>query len=265
MGSKKYSNKGYNAARKAEEQAAEEKANRRTVWICLAAVLVIIAAIIAVVIVSQNTSGTQSGEESQTSAPSATVNMSDIAAEINSKSVSDFEETDQTTEYVKITVKDHGDIILRLRADVAPITVANFQSLVGRGFYDGLTFHRVYKNFMIQGGDPKGNGTGNSGTTIKGEFSSNGVTNDLSHIRGVLSMARGSYSMDSASCQFFICHADSAFLDGDYASFGYVVAGMDTVDSVSDVEVKANSSGEKSSPVEPVIIEKICFVTEKQS
>ncbi|MGN1445959.1 MAG: peptidylprolyl isomerase [Eubacteriales bacterium] len=265
MGSKKYSNKGYNAARKAEEQAAEEKANRRTVWICLAAVLVIIVAVIAVVIVSQNTSGTQSGKESQTSAPSATINMSDIAAEINSKSVSDFEETDQTTEYVKITVKDHGDIILRLRADVAPITVANFQSLAGQGFYDGLTFHRVYKNFMIQGGDPKGNGTGNSGTTIKGEFSSNGVTNDLSHIRGVLSMARGSYSMDSASCQFFICHADSTFLDGDYASFGYVVAGMDTVDSVADVEVQANSSGEKSSPVEPVVIEKICFVTEKQS
>jgi peptidyl-prolyl cis-trans isomerase B (cyclophilin B) len=190
--------------------------------------------------------------------------MSDIEAEIDSLSVSDFEETDQVTEYVKITVKDHGDIILRLRSDIAPITVANFQSLVSKGFYDGLTFHRVYKGFMIQGGDPNGDGTGGSDQTIKGEFSSNGVTNDLSHVRGVISMARSS-AMDSASSQFFICHADSTFLDGNYASFGYVVAGLDTVDSVTNVAVQENSSGEISSPLSAVVIEKICFVTEKAS
>lgn len=164
-----------------------------------------------------------------------------------------------------ITMEDGRQMKGELYPEIAPQSVGNFIALANSGFYDGLIFHRVIPGFMIQGGDPKGNGTGNSGTTIKGEFSSNGVTNGLSHIRGVLSMARGSYSMDSASCQFFICHADATFLDGNYASFGYVVAGMDTVDSVADVEVKANSSGEKSSPVEPVVIEKICFVTEKQS
>jgi peptidyl-prolyl cis-trans isomerase B (cyclophilin B) len=266
MGSKKYSNKGYNATRQAKEQQAAAKANRLTVLVCLVAVLVIIAAVAAVIVVSKNASGSSSGQESQTAASTSTVavDMSDIEAEIDSLSVSDFEETDQVTEYVKITVKDHGDIILRLRSDIAPITVANFQSLVSKGFYDGLTFHRVYKGFMIQGGDPNGDGTGGSDQTIKGEFSSNGVTNDLSHVRGVISMARSS-AMDSASSQFFICHADSTFLDGNYASFGYVVAGLDTVDSVANVAVQENSSGEISSPLSAVVIEKICFVTEKAS
>ena len=133
---------------------------------------------------------------------------------------------------VKIEVEDYGDIELELDADTAPITVTNFINLVNDGFYDGLTFHRIISGFMIQGGDPKGNGTGGSDKKIKGEFESNGVKNDISHKRGVISMARGSYSMDSASSQFFIVHEDSEFLDGDYAAFGHVTSGMDVVDKI---------------------------------
>ena len=194
----------------------------------------------------------------------AEVNMTDIQSQINSHKVTDFTETNKRSDYVKITVKDHGDIVIRLRPDIAPETVKNFQSLVEKGFYDGLTFHRIYKNFMIQGGDPKGDGTGDSGTEIKGEFTENGFQNDLKHVRGVISMARGN-EPDSASCQFFICDATSAHLDGKYASFGYVMAGMDTVDSIAAVEVQANSKGEKSDPLKDVIIEKIVFVKDNHN
>ena len=201
----------------------------------------------------------------QTTAAPAEPNadMPAIMAEINSMSVADFAETDKTTEYIKITVKDFGETVIRLRSDIAPISVENFQKLVGEGFYDGLTFHRIIKGFVIQGGDPKGDGTGGSDTTIKGEFQINGVQNDLSHVTGVISMARRSTPLDSATSQFFICNADvSRSLDGSYAAFGYVVAGLDVIMTVSDVEVKANASGnENSVPVTSVVIEKICFVT----
>ena len=164
-------------------------------------------------------------------------------------------------QYVTLTVQyvdsegteQTGDIVIQLRPDVAPITVENFESLVSSGFYDGLTFHRVYSGFMIQGGDPDGNGTGGSGKTIKGEFSANGVNNTLSHKRGVVSMARSS-SYNSASSQFFICHADSTFLDGNYAAFGEVVSGMDVVDGIAGTAVVSNGS-EVSKPVTaPVIV-----------
>ena len=138
------------------------------------------------------------------------------------------------TSYVQIDVKDYGTIVAELYADTAPITVANFLSLVDSGFYDGLTFHRIISGFMIQGGDPNGNGTGGSSQRIKGEFSANGVQNDLKHTRGVLSMARSS-AMDSASSQFFIMHADAPHLDGSYAAFGHVVEGMDVVDEIASV------------------------------
>ena len=137
--------------------------------------------------------------------------------------------------YVEITVKDYGKIDLELDADVAPITVTNFINLVNGNFYDGLTFHRIIDGFMIQGGDPLGNGTGGSDKTIKGEFSDNGVNNSISHVRGVISMAR-SNSYDSASSQFFIVHEDSTFLDGKYAAFGKVTSVMDIVDKLSKVK-----------------------------
>ena len=133
---------------------------------------------------------------------------------------------------VQIEMENGGKITVELYPEKAPITVENFLSLVNRGFYNGLIFHRVIENFMIQGGDPEGTGMGGSGKNIKGEFSSNGVKNDLSHERGVISMAR-SQNPNSASSQFFICHADAKYLDGQYAAFGKVVDGMDTVDEIA--------------------------------
>ena len=136
--------------------------------------------------------------------------------------------------YVEISVKGYGEIVVLLDATTAPITVANFLKLVNEGFYDGLKFHRVIENFMIQGGDPDGDGSGGSAETIIGEFSSNGYENDISHKRGVISMARTPNSPNSASSQFFICNADaSSSLDGSYAAFGYVVEGMDVVDKIT--------------------------------
>lgn len=139
---------------------------------------------------------------------------------------------------VQITVKEYGTIKVALDEEAAPLTVENFLKLTEEGFYDGLTFHRIIDGFMIQGGDPKGNGTGGSDETIKGEFSENGVENPLSHTRGAISMAR-SQDYDSASSQFFIVQEDSTYLDGQYAAFGYVTEGMDVVDKIcEDVSVE---------------------------
>ena len=152
----------------------------------------------------------------------------------------------------EITVKDYGTITVELDADTAPITVTNFVQLARDGFYDGLTFHRIIDGFMIQGGDPNGNGTGGSDAKIKGEFSSNGVENDISHVRGVISMARSS-AKDSASSQFFIVQQDSTYLDGDYAAFGHVTEGMDIVDAIcADVPVE-DSNGTVLAENQPVI------------
>jgi len=154
---------------------------------------------------------------------------------------------------VEIDVKDYGIISLELDADTAPITVTNFVNLVNEGFYDGLTFHRIIDGFMIQGGDPKHDGTGNSKQVIKGEFVNNGVENDISHVRGVISMARGSYSNDSASCQFFIVHEDSPHLNGDYAAFGHVTKGMDIVDRIVKDAVVEDDNGTVLFENQPVI------------
>lgn len=143
---------------------------------------------------------------------------------------------------VEIDVQDYGVIKLELDADTAPITVTNFVNLAKSGFYDGLTFHRIVSGFMIQGGDPLGNGTGGSENTIKGEFSSNGVENNISHVRGTISMAR-SIDNDSASSQFFIVHEDSTFLDGEYAAFGTVTEGMEVVDAICE-KVPVEADGE---------------------
>lgn len=134
---------------------------------------------------------------------------------------------------VIIEMDNGSQIKIELDPTVAPITVANFEKLVKEGFYDGLTFHRIIPGFMIQGGDPKGNGTGGSKENIKGEFASNGVNNPLKHTRGVISMARA-MDPNSASSQFFIMHADAPHLDGQYAAFGKVVEGMDVVDQIAN-------------------------------
>ena len=137
--------------------------------------------------------------------------------------------------FAKITVKDYGEIVVLLDATTAPKTVENFKKLVSDGFYNGLTFHRIIKDFMIQGGDPKGDGTGDGPLKIVGEFKSNGYENDIKHLRGTLSMARGNDN-NSASCQFFICNATSPHLDGSYAAFGYVLDGMDVVDEITEAK-----------------------------
>lgn len=154
--------------------------------------------------------------------------------------------------HAKIKVKDYGTIEVELDGDTAPITVANFIKLVNEKFYDGLTFHRIMSGFMIQGGDPLGNGTGASDETIKGEFSSNGVENNISHKRGVISMARSS-DPDSASSQFFIMHQDSTYLDGEYAAFGKVTKGMKVVDKICEDATPTDGNGTIEKADQPVI------------
>ena len=192
-----------------------------------------------------------------------------------SGNASDGQQNDQENQltgkhHVVISVKGYGDIKIELDADVAPVTVTNFVNLAKDGFYDGLTFHRIISGFMIQGGDPdskgavadsgdpKGDGTGGSDTKIKGEFADNGVTNNLSHTRGAISMARSS-SNNSASSQFFIVHKDSTYLDGKYACFGYVTEGMDVVDKICK-EVKPVDDNGKVNKNEQPVIEKVTVI-----
>ena len=169
------------------------------------------------------------------------------------------DEIDNLPNVVVIDVKDYGKITVELYPDIAPITVKNFKKLVNEKFYDGLIFHRVIENFMIQGGCPDGNGTGGytdekgNKVTIKGEFSSNGVKNTLAHTPGVISMARSSLP-NSASSQFFICHANAPHLNGDYAAFGKVTEGMDVVDAIAKVSTNASDK-----PLTDVVISSITF------
>ena len=156
-----------------------------------------------------------------------------------------------------LKIKDIGDIKIELDRKNAPNTCANFTSLCKNGFYDGLIFHRVIKNFMIQGGDPEGIGVGGPGYSIKGEFKNNGVNNTLSHKRGVISMAR-SMDKDSAGSQFFICDKDDLFLDGEYAAFGKVIEGMDVVDKIASHKTDPNDR-----PLEEVVIEKVEVIDEE--
>lgn len=172
----------------------------------------------------------------------------------NDVSVPDINETTLLSgkHYAEIKVKDMGVIKLELDADTAPITVTNFVNLAKSGFYDGLTFHRVIEGFMIQGGDPNGNGTGGSKQTITGEFSSNGIENNLKHTRGIISMAR-SNDPNSASSQFFIMHAEAAHLDGSYAAFGWVTEGMSVVDKIAKETPVIDNNGTVKEGAKPVI------------
>ena len=157
-----------------------------------------------------------------------------------------------------MTIKDFGEVKLELYGDIAPVTVANFVKLINNGFYNGLTFHRAIEDYMIQGGDPKGDGTGNTDPRIYGEFKSNGFENKLSHTKGVLSMARAR-NKNSASCQFFIMLGDETRLDGDYAAFGKVTVGMDIIESVM-ASIKTNDPNGLIAPENQPIIEKIEMV-----
>lgn len=190
--------------------------------------------------------GSKSDTTSETKAPKATE-----TAEATKKPESKTTDT-KGKHHAKIKVKDYGTIEVELDGDTAPITVANFVKLVNEKFYDGLTFHRIMSGFMIQGGDPLGNGTGGSDETIKGEFSSNGVENNISHKRGVISMARSS-EPDSASSQFFIMHQDADYLDGEYAAFGKVTKGMSVVDKICEDVTPTDGNGTVEKADQPVI------------
>lgn len=157
------------------------------------------------------------------------------------------------THHAEMVIKDYGTVKMELYADIAPITVANFAKLVNKGFYNGLTFHRIISGFMIQGGDPLGNGTGGSDEEIKGEFALNGVENSISHTRGTISMARAS-AYNSASSQFFIMHQDYTGLDGAYAAFGKVTEGMEFVDKICEDVVPVDNNGTVLKSKQPVIV-----------
>ena len=202
--------------------------------------------VLAVLVMGFSACGGSKSETKATKAPKATE-----TAEATKKPESKTTDT-KGKHHAKIKVKDYGTIEVELDGDTAPITVANFIKLVNEKFYDGLTFHRIMSGFMIQGGDPLGNGTGGSDETIKGEFSSNGVENNISHKRGVISMARSS-DPDSASSQFFIMHQDSTYLDGEYAAFGKVTKGMKVVDKICEDATPTDGNGTIEKADQPVI------------
>jgi len=191
-----------------------------------------------------------STSETATSADDSSSSTSDVSSSSSDASSSDVYSSG--VHHATMVVADYGTISLALNAGAAPFTVSNFASLVNEGFYDGLTFHRVISGFMIQGGDPNGDGTGGSSTTIKGEFSANGVKNPISHVRGVISMARSS-GYDSASSQFFIMQKTTTSLDGQYAAFGNVTDGMDVVDAICANVPVEDSNGTVAPANQPVI------------
>ena len=186
------------------------------------------------------------------------LDLFEISSEVTDYVLFDFKVDGSVKVSETETVDNYqGKILIRLFPNVAPLTVSNFKMLVGGAFYKGLTMHRIVPDFVIQGGDPKGDGTGGSEDEIFGEFSVNGFTNNLSHKRGVVSMAR-SEGYDSASSQFFICHKDATNLDDKYAAFGYVVYGLDVVDVIAGLETDSDDA-----PKQKVTIENVCFVKKK--
>lgn len=201
------------------------------------------------------------GNQKETGSTTTTVDSSLEQSENSSSSEADVIENSASDEdSTSSEVTDNRTFIITLDAANAPITCENFEKLVSEGFYNGLTFHRVVENFMAQGGDPKGNGTGGSDQNIKGEFLANGVQNNLSHKRGVVSMAR-SMENDSASSQFFICYTDDCvFLDGNYAAFGAVTEGMEVVDAFLSVPRSMGSDGDISSPDTPITIHEAVMI-----
>ncbi len=175
--------------------------------------------------------------------------------------LSPYTRTDQVTNFVRLDLSNGGSIVIELYPEIAPITVENFQKLVGEGYYNGIIFHRVISGFMIQTGDPQGTGAGGPGYTIKGEFTANGWQNDLKHTRGVVSMARrggnpDSAYYDTAGSQFFIMHTVKPSLDGKYAAFGKVLVGLDVVDAIA-----ASPTDARDRPVDPVSMTEVYFVT----
>ena len=204
------------------------------------AAAVCIVGIIISAVGSKNASAGSNNRNTQTEASAENADAITSADDIN------------ITHYAAIDIKDYGTITVALDETAAPETVKNFVSLAESGFYDGLTFHRIIDGFMMQGGDPDGNGTGGSDKTIKGEFAENGFENNLSHTKGAISMAR-SADFNSASSQFFIVDEDSTFLDGSYAAFGYVTEGQEIVDKICKDAKPSDDNGTIKAEDQPVI------------
>ena len=222
------------AAAAAARKAEQAKVDKRNKMIGIIAVLLVAAAVLGFAL-----SGIGGTKAAQT--PVSITGPSAIA-EMNQK----------VTHTVTIEVENHGTIVADLYGEAAPITVANFVKLVNEGFYDGLTFHRIISGFMIQGGDPLGNGTGGADQDIKGEFAANGWNNPIAHERGVLSMARSS-APNSASSQFFIMHQAAPHLDGSYAAFGKVLTGLEVVDAICANTPVTDSNGTVLKANQPII------------
>ncbi len=216
--------------------------------IALAVVLTLAASILS--------AGCQTAKEPSQTSTTAVSSQVSVESQTEESQSSDYPpplEEDKVY-YADIHIRDEGTITIKLDQKAAPITAANFVALAESGFYNGLTFHRILKGFVMQGGAPKKNGTGGSEHTIVGEFERNGITNDLSHTRGAVSMARSSLSMDSASSQFFIVHQDSALsLDGLYACFGYVTEGMEIVDKICTEAKPIDKNGSIQEDQQPVM------------
>ena len=234
-----------------KKQPSFKNADRKTSTSVIVAIAVLVVALAAIIVAVVALSGNRS-EGDVSSASSAPA-----AADPDVYDIHTLESYSESYAYVQLDVHGYGSILLELDPSAAPITVANFTKLAGSGFYDGLIFHRVISGFMIQGGDPEGTGMGGSKENIKGEFSANGWENPISHTRGVISMARNSISMDSASSQFFIVHKDATYLDGQYAAFGHVVEGMDVVDAIAAVGTDSNDK-----PIIDVVIDRALLLQE---
>ncbi len=257
--------------RRAQQRERERQLNKWRSFLPLIVILLAAAAVIIGVKVSSKSATADNTAQSETAAssaaqtdPAASTDSTEALADKSEASQGDIVEFDASSlkgcydiskddlTYAQIKVKDYGTITAALDPAIAPISVENFVKLAKSGFYDGLTFHRIIDGFMIQGGDPLGNGTGGSDETIKGEFSGNNVENPITHVRGALSMAR-SQDPDSASSQFFIVQADSTYLDGQYAGFGYVTDGMDIVDQICKDAKPVDGNGSIAASDQPVI------------
>lgn len=202
----------------------------------------------------QTDTATQSEAQSSASPAASVTSAAEPRDESHAEVAEGYKLSEKPSSFVDIYLDTGKHIVISLDASAAPKTVENFQNLVSQHFYDGLTFHRIIDGFMIQGGDPKGNGTGGSDKEIVGEFAENGHPNPLSHVRGTVSMARTA-EPNSASSQFFICNGDAQFLDGKYAAFGTVVYGMEAVDFIARMP-----KGAHDAPLNPTVMRKVFFV-----
>lgn len=230
-------------------------------YVIIGIVVVLIIAIAIATVAIYNNQKDESKENTETNTKNINeMDEDEIINEVRNSADNKEEKSMYSTgkHHAEITVKNYGTIALELDADVAPITVENFAKLTNEGFYNGLTFHRIISGFMIQGGDPLGNGMGGSKEKIKGEFGINGVDNNISHVRGTISMAR-SQSYNSASSQFFIVHQNSTFLNSQYAAFGKVTSGMEIVDKICEDVTVEDDNGTVLKENQP-IIEKITMI-----